>query len=268
MTLTGIKKTSYGNKRTGQTKFVVVAPHAAGDDLFTLPAEGESVGRPHSERIGRLLAESLDAFLVENTTHRKPGRGQATDTAAKRVDFNDLANLPRSQEMRRFYSDIGESCETARVHSQGDHRSEQRAVVIYIHGMKERDEMPAEQQTGMDIGIGAKWNREKGKYQGSRFHPDARKDGARIYFGKVRANIDMTQSLRKGLDTKLKREKGLRVWIGRHFQGWSQDNGIQYHEGTPDHSIQIEISHSLREEDPRYVADLIATEIKKAYKRL
>src|SRR5210317_1787856 len=112
-------KTIYGKKRQGTTKFVIVAPHGAGDDMFTAELAEE-------------ISDLLDASLVANTKVRR-----------KETDFNKLTHRKgrqHSKEMRQFYKDIDECCEEARPHGQGEHKGKKRALVVYIHGMKDQDD--------------------------------------------------------------------------------------------------------------------------------
>ena len=200
-------KTSYGWKKEGESKFVIVAPHGAGDDELT-------------DIVAEEIAKIMDATVVVNTRYRRES-----------CDLNDISDLADDEKKREFFKDVGDYAKEVRGHSAKEHDGKEHAIVVYIHGMKGRGDK------GIDIGIGAKWNKRKKKYQGAKYHPDSGKKK-----GKVRANIGMTREMRVKMDKKLKAEKGKRAWMGKVYAAWDEKNGIQYHAGTGDYSMQIEIS--------------------------
>jgi phage replication-related protein YjqB (UPF0714/DUF867 family) len=231
------EQTQYGWRSTGESKFVIVAPHGAGDDELT-------------ELVAEEVARIMDAAAVVNTEYRRES-----------CDLNDISDVTTDQRKQQFFADITQAAEEARQYSSIDHDGEEHALVVYIHGMKDRGDK------GIDIGIGAKWREKKGRYQGAEYHPKAvKEDGTRME-GKVRTNIEMARQTRISLDDTLGSEKGRTAGMGKVFAAWDEHNGIQYHAGTEDHSIQIEISRSLRE-DPEYIAGVIATALQDAYEKL
>ena len=52
--------TNYGQKKKGLSNFVIVAPHAAGDDIGT-------------KEIAKEISNQLNAFVVINKKYIKPG---------------------------------------------------------------------------------------------------------------------------------------------------------------------------------------------------
>ncbi|MBN2458899.1 hypothetical protein JXB28_01315 [Candidatus Woesearchaeota archaeon] len=245
MVLEGIVKAAYGEKRAGRSKFVIVAPHGAGDDLY-------------SKGIAKELARILDAYCVVNDQFKKPKAWQRANSIMRRVDFNNLRQKKECEEMRQFYDDIAEYCRQARQYAAGQHNGKQRALVVYIHGMRNRGSM------GMDIGIGMKWNKHQQKYQGSDEHPAAGRNS-----GVPRANVEMAVGFRRGLDQVLQGQHRKRAWMGKRFPAWDRRNGIQYHAGSQDHSMQIEICRDMRREgNYKQVAAAIAQALLQNYARL
>jgi hypothetical protein len=232
MTIDERIKTDYGWRAAGESKFVIVAPHGAGDDEET-------------HLVAEEIARIMGAVVVVNRNYKR-----------ETCNLNDISDVATNEKKRDFFADVDQSVEEAREYSANEHDGKERAIVIYIHGMKNRGDV------GVDVGIGAKWNVSRGKYQGARYHPEAGQKK-----GKVRANIAMTREMRVNMDEKLRTEKGKRAWIGKVFAAWDEDNGIQHHAGTDDYSMQIEISRDLRD-DPKYIAGVIAESLQEAYKKL
>jgi hypothetical protein len=237
-------RTNYGIREKGNSKFVFVAPHAAGDDLRT---------KELAEEIARLL----DASVVINEMY-----AQKTSTHSYQNPYiEDFNNLPwsdaqqiylwdkRCPEMKEFYEHIKEYAEDARKYGNG------RAIIIYIHGMDDDGT-----NLGIDIGFGAKYL--DGKLHGAREHPDAQNN-----YGEIRAEPEDIEKLRALLADKLKVDYSINVGIGKRYAAWSRHNGIQYHFGTPDYSFQLEVSQFLRKPQRiKYSAQLIANALKVVYK--
>jgi len=241
-----MQRTSYGKKELGNSRFVIVAPHAAGDDLRT----GE---------LAEELARLLNASVVINEIYV-----QRTSTRSYQNPYvEDFNYLPWSEEkqdyqwdkkhpdMKQFYDDVKESANEVRKHGKGS------AVIVYIHGMDDIGK-----NLGIDIGFGAKYLEGKIKGAlGDDRHPDAQDNS-----GEIRARLEDIEKLKAFLYEKLKRDYSIRVGIGERYAAWSRNNGIQYHFGTPDYSIQLEISQFLR--DPKrikYTAQLTAEALKQVY---
>lgn len=74
--------TSYGIKKKGNSRFIIVAPHAAGFDLYT---------KEFSMRIAR----HLNAFLIINTKYHKK----------RREDFNKLVWPKKEKEYKKKHKD-------------------------------------------------------------------------------------------------------------------------------------------------------------------
>ena len=70
--------TSYGAKDSGESKFVIVAPHAAGDDINTGP-------------ISNNIAYLLKAYRVVNNEFVKPRNSRAISDGSNVEDFNRLS---------------------------------------------------------------------------------------------------------------------------------------------------------------------------------
>lgn len=235
MAIEQIVETEYGIKHKGRSKYVIVAPHGTTDD-------------EHTDKISRELAKLLDAsFVINNRLKRRI------------CNMNNTSDLDTNPLKQDFFNDISELALGARNYSERKYDGKEHALVMYIHGMKNRTDK------GIDIGIGVKWNKKNKRYEGPRVHPYARDDdGHLLREGVIRSNTLLTVKLRRDLDAQLKQEKNLRAWLGSVYAAWGTHNGIQRHAGTPDHSMQIEICETLRK-DPKYVAMKIASAIKSAY---
>ena len=237
-------RTNYGKREKGNSKFVIVAPHAAGDDLKT---------QELTEEIGRLLNASvvINEVYVQRTSSR----------AYKNPYIEDFNKLPWSDErheylwgkkhphMKEFYEHIKEFAEDARKIGDG------RAIIVYIHGMDDDGT-----NLGIDIGFGAKYLDEKFK-SAQEYSP------AHDNNGEIRANPEDIVKLKTILAEKLKTDYAIKVGVGERYSAWSRQNGIQYHTGTPDQSFQLEISSFLRKPARiKYTAKLIVDVLKEVYK--
>jgi hypothetical protein len=252
-------RANYGSRQKGSSKFVVVAPHAAGDDTRT-------------KEIAEAVARHLNASLVVNEKYIKPSNSRAS-TSSTVEDFNKLS-WSRSHErylwnrkhphMKEFYDHIAEYAKHAREQGDG------RAIVVYIHGMKDGDD-----GVGIDIGFGAKYHEERLKGTRGRRdkHPDCGTNS-----GVVRANREDMEKLKTTLEDRLSTDHGLSAGIaeatrydssGRkiEFAAWSKQNGVQYHNGPTEHSFQLEISSLLRRPgNVAKTARMIADALKEVYR--
>ncbi|MEK6960984.1 MAG: hypothetical protein AABX47_07475 [Nanoarchaeota archaeon] len=238
---------NYGTRKKGSSKFVVVAPHAAGDDVRT-------------KELAEQIAEHLNASLVVNEKYIQPSNPRA-GTHPHVEDFNKLSWSGQTQEynwtrkhphMKEFYEHIREFAEAVRQH--GDCR----AIIVYIHGMSDNS-----QNIGVDIGFGAKYHQGRLKgTQGTRDkHPES---GSNT--GVVMATREDIEKLKGTLEQKLSQDHNLKVGVGDRYAAWSRQNGIQYHAGSQDHSFQLELSYLLGQ--PRnleYTSKLIADALKEVY---
>ena len=237
-------RTNYGKKEGGSSQFVVVAPHAAGDDLRT-------------KQIAEAVSRHLNAALVVNDTYIKPKNSRAASMPDRVADFNKLSWSKTREKylwskkhphMKEFYDHISELAKGAREHGDG------RAIVVYIHGMSDSPD-----KVGVDIGFGARTH-----MVGTR---RTRTPGGGRNKGVVRANRADISGLQSSLEGRLLGDHGLKVGIGHHYAAWSRRDGIQFHAGTSDHSFQLEISSLLRKPgNVAYTAKLIADALKEVYK--
>jgi len=237
-------RVKYGTKVLRNSKFIIVAPHAGGDDL-------------HTKELAEEIARLVDGSVIINEEYV-----QKTSTRSYQnpyvEDFNDLPFSDEQHEylwnkrhpdMKAFYADIKELTETARKYGNG------KAIIIYIHGMDDN-----ETNLGIDIGFGAKYF--DGKLKGAREHPDAQNNN-----GEIRSKPEDIEKLRALLADKLKADYLINVGIGERFAAWSRHNGVQYHFGTSDYSFQLEISQFLRKPQRiKYSSQLIADAVKAVYK--
>jgi hypothetical protein len=240
------KRTRYGLKKQGQSQFVVIAPHAAGDDLKT-------------GLLARRLAHKLNAYLVINNKFFKPNNSKAKRKPEFVQDFNKLGWGYKSlkyfwwnkkRPMRAFYSRIAKYCNWAQKYSQ-----EKKAVAIYLHGTKEN-------QIGVDLGVGLKTKKLKNKFIGS--------SQSHYYCSGVPTiKISQAKKIKNLLEPALLKKYGLQVGIGRHFPGWSKRIGIQFHKncGRDDYAIQLEVNQILRQDKKSrlYLANLLSKVLKQVF---
>ncbi len=209
-------ETPYGQKQPGTSGFVIVAPHAAGDDLKT-------------GYIARKLAERLNGFAVINTVYKKPTNKKARPEIAE--DFNQLTWWVAGQKylwfkpkrrhpaMRQFFKDIQEYVEQARTF-----RSDNKAVCIHIHGMKSS-------AAGIDLGAGI-------PHKDSTFEKNT---------GTSTLENTLLFKFQSELETAISKYSNLPVTIGV-YSGGSRQSAIQFHAHgkNNDHAVQIEISSFFR----------------------
>lgn len=216
--------TNYGEKQIGTSQFVIIAPHAAGDDLKT-------------GLIAKKLAQELNGFFIINKQFKKPTNQNAKPDMTE--DFNELCWghsydkylwKPRHPEMKQFFKDIKKYCDDARKYSL-----EQKAVAVYIHGMKS-------DKVAIDIGAGAKRMFGNGSILGSRIFRDDKNQG------EITLKIKHIKQIKRVLSTFTKEQYNMNTTIGRWYSGWSKQSAIQFHkhEGRDDYAVQFEISEQLR----------------------
>lgn len=240
------KRTKYGFKKKGESQFVVIAPHAAGDDLKT-------------GLLARRLAKKLNAFLVVNNKFFKPTNSRAMLKPDQVQDFNKLGWGYKSQKyfwwnkkkpMRAFYSRISKYCNQAKQFSR-----EKKAVAIYLHGTKE-------DHIGIDIGAGLRGLKFKNRFIGSshsHYHCT----------GVPTLKINQIKMMKAKLEPLLEQKYGLKVGVGHHFPAWSKRIGIQFHKncGRDDYAMQLEISKFLRQhkKDRLFLTNLLSKVLKQIF---
>ena len=244
-----MEATGYGKKSTGQSRFVIIAPHAAGDDLKT-------------GIIARRLAKKLNGFLVINNKFIKPENNQANEKSDWVEDFNKLRWSYKHKrylwkrkkpEMKEFFKDIDNFCKQA---EQFD--NENKAIALYIHGIKS-------EKIGIDIGAGLKkHNDSQNKVFGTKKHREV-KDNT----GKVTVKIGTLKKIKKQLADKFEKDFGLNISVGNHYSGWSKQSAIQFHklEGRDDYALQLEISHLFRQDKDKinYIVSLLTETLRENF---
>ncbi|MFB6088666.1 MAG: hypothetical protein ABEK36_02690 [Candidatus Aenigmatarchaeota archaeon] len=233
-----MKSTSYGIKGTGSSRFVIVAPHAAGDDLRT-------------KELALNISKHLDAFTVINEEYVKNTNSNSRKKPDKVEDFNKLEySVEKSKyvwenkhpHMKEFYEHIEESCKNARRFGDG------KSITIFIHGMKDNEEC-----IGIDIGFGAKYRK------GELVKCDK-------CMGKPRAKAEDVVGIKETLGKNLSDYYGLKASIGEFYAAWSIENGVQYYNNFPGKSLQLEISYSLRKPgNIEHTSELIAEAMRKHF---
>ncbi len=223
--------TDYGYKKIGHSHFVIVAPHAAGDDLKT-------------ELISKKIAEKLEAFLVVNKIYKKPSNSQTDKNSDIIEDFNNLTWSEKKNKylwqnkkpaMKNFFEDIKNFSAEAKKHNSPLNK----AIIIYIHGF-------TSEYVAVDIGAGAKHHNFSNKIFGSLYHPQKGDNQ-----GKITLPISIIKKIRKELEKKIKIKYNLATTIGYQYSGWSRQSAIQFHchVDQDDYALQFEISQHLRKDD-------------------
>lgn len=217
--------TNYGFKRYGKNKFVIIAPHAAGDDLKTA-------------LVAAKLSKKINAGLIVNNKYFKISNSKAKNNPEYTEDFNRLSWSYKHHKylwskkkpaMKDFFLDIDLFCQQASIYS-----NEKKAIAIYIHGIKNK-------KTGIDIGVGLKSINGKNKFINS--NKKINNNG-----GFITIKINQLKKLHHNLHQKLKKEYNLSASVGKKYIGWSKQSAIQFHkhEGRNDYSLQLEINRKLR----------------------
>jgi len=230
-------ETTYGKKMLGNSPFVVIAPHAAGDDLKT-------------GYIAYKLAEQLNGFAIINTVYKKPSNTKATPENTE--DFNKLTWWKAGQkylwskpirhhpDMRKFFHDIEEYTKIARTFGVDG-----KAICLHIHGMKSSE-------YGIDLGAGIT-EETQNETQNT---------------GISTLETSLLQSIKKELQAPLIQDWNMKVSIGR-FAGTSRQSAIQYHthQQYHDHALQIEISSFFRKENEKtdYIITLLSNTLSKIF---
>lgn len=241
-----IENTSYGYKKLGSSKFVIVAPHAAGDDL-------------KSDLIAKKLAQKMEAFLVVNKFYKKSTNSHASDNPDLVEDFNDLTWSEKKEKylwgkktpaFKNFYKDIADFSTQARQHNPKN-----KAIVIYIHSF-------ISDHIGIDIGAGAKHHNFGNKIFGSLYHSEKGENQ-----GKISMPISLIKKIRQELEKKVKIKYNLATTVGYRYSGWSRQSAIQFHchEDRDDYAIQFEINQNMRhtQVDLDYTIQILEETIKK-----
>jgi len=230
--------TNYGIKKEGRSRFIIVAPHAAGYDINT-------------EYLAPRIAKRLKAFLVVNRKYHKRRRKDFNKLSLNRNKQYIWGTGPKDKCMKEFYDDIVNYAQSI----YEDYSN--KPIIIFIHGMSHgKDEI--------DIDIGSGVANNKGQLLGTiRTKKYPRHPEAGSNTGVFRSNRKDVNNLRDNLISC-----GLKVGIGearrrglekRSFAAWSRENGIQYFSRKfikiplikipPAKSFQLEITRRLREKE-------------------
>lgn len=241
------EKTEYGYKKTGCSRFVVVAPHAAGDDL-------------KSALIAKELAQKLGAFLLINKFYKKPDNSHAGENINLVEDFNDLTWSEKKSKylwrrkkpaMKDFFNDIKNFSTEAKKYNLKNNK----AIIIYIHSF-------TSDHIAIDIGAGAKHYNFSNRIFGSLYHPQKGENQ-----GKITMPISLIKKIRQELEKKVKIKYNLATTVGYQYSGWSRQSAIQFHchEERDDYALQFEISQHLRRNDfdLNYTIQILEETIKK-----
>jgi len=219
----GYTITNYGYKRPGEGRFVVVAPHAAGDDL-------------KSGFIARALARRLRAACVVNDKYFKPTNSRAKDAPEFVEDFNRLSRGRKSNRylwkrkkpaMKEFFDDVRQFCREVKKMTPG-----KKAVVIYIHGMPDNG-------VDIDLGVGLHAKKNKARFLGS-------KKNDYDCTGVLTVRFKQLKELRRLIIGGL--PAGIVLGIGQRHRAWSRLTAVQFHKHAPrnNFAMQIEFSRRLR----------------------
>jgi len=244
MSVAPLEETIYGYKRPGNSQFVIVAPHAGGDDRKT-------------GVLARQIAKRLDASVVVNKKYFKATNQKAQDNPEFIEDFNKLSWSNKHSHyiwrrkkpaMKAFFQDIISYSKLAKKQSL-----ENKAIVVYIHGI--RDE-----SIGLDLGVGL-----RAKKDSNRFHGSSRSDyySTGVPTIRIRYIKDLKNSLMKRLPAPWQ------LSIGGRFPAWSKRAAIQFHKhrGRDDYALQLEINHLLKNNKEKriFITRLISKSLKEVF---
>ncbi len=218
------ENTDYGYKIRGRSNFVVIAPHAAGDDLRTA-------------YIARLLGRRLHGSVIVNNKFYKETNKKAVQSPEFAEDFNRLSWSNKHQRhfwrkkkpaMKVFYQDIAEYCDEAKLKSH-----EGKAVAIYLHGMKY-------DKIAFDFGTGLRSKKRNMRFQGS-YECD-------VSTGVPTLPIKYLKMIKRVVEPLTLKEYNLPIGLGENFPAWSRRIGVQFHKfnGRNDYAIQLEITKELK----------------------
>ncbi|MFH0987889.1 MAG: hypothetical protein V1763_00785 [Parcubacteria group bacterium] len=237
-------RTVYGRKASGGSRFVIVAPHAAGDDRNTA-------------RLARHLAKLLDASIVINNKYFKFTNSKAALKPQYIEDFNELSWSKKKCDwrwenkklvMKMFYDDIAEMCDAINTRTKG------KPVCIYVHGLRS---IPL----GIDIGMGLRAVNGKNRFIGS--------SQARVYSGVPTIKISQLKKLKQLLQGPIKKDYNLDIGVGNIYSAWDKRCGIQFHRccGRDEYAVQLEIYYLLKktEEGVARMAHLLADTFKSTF---
>ena len=231
-------KTGYGYKIKGQSPFVIIAPHAGGDDL-------------KSGLIAKKIAKKLNGFLVVNKNFIKPSNTHADKNSSYALDFNKLCWCAKKGKylwkkrpsLKLFFQDIADYCDQAKKHSR-----ENKAIAVYIHSLRDKN-------IGIDLGVGLKSIKDKNNRFIFSFKDNSQNSGI------ATIKLNQIKKIKKLFEKNLS-SRQLLVSVGKVHSGWSKSSAIQFHkhEGRKDYALQIEISKSLRDtqENRCYTSNLTA----------
>lgn len=216
--------TPYGKKMIGSTPLIIIAPHAAGDDLKT-------------GIVATKLARALGAFVIINNQYYKPTNKKALLSPEHVSDFNKLTWSFKKEkylwarkhpQMKQFFEDIKKFTELARNFSP-----DQKVLSIHIHAMN--------LHTGIDIGAGVKFHPRFKKFQTSA----TKKSGPNS--GSITLELSMLQKFRSALQNTFLPQKA-DITIGKNFPGWSKFSAVQWHKynNHNDEAFHLEIGKELR----------------------
>lgn len=220
--------TDYGRRKRGHSPFVIIAPHAAGDDLKT-------------GRLARQLARKLNGFIIINNQYFKKSNSRAAQFPERIEDFNKLSWShtksrylwkKKKSEMKVFFKHVAEFCDQAQAFS-----AEKRAVAIYLHGMNH-------ETVGVDLGVGLRERKKKNRFVGS--FQSYQYYGYKCS-GVPTLKIKQIKEIRKRLQEKLSVDYNMNASVGV-YPAWSKRIAIQFHKhcGRNDYALQLEIHRKFR----------------------
>jgi len=196
--------------------FILVAPHAAGDDRQTDP-------------ITAALARELNCHALVNNKFKKQGNKHIEDS-----NFVEDFNRPswnaeekiyewdeKKREMHEFYRQLSQ------LIKQIKQINPLQPVSLFIHGMKENS-------VEVDLGCGARYH--NGNLIGTTKHPQAGKNT-----GIITLELEKVILIKHELIAL-----GISATIGQYEAAWRRNNGVQLCAGLNCRALQIELSGEFR----------------------
>ncbi|MDO8516877.1 MAG: hypothetical protein Q7S33_02020 [Nanoarchaeota archaeon] len=248
-------KTNYGFKQEGKSNFIIVAPHASGDDIGTKVLIRDDIG---TGELAKRIADKIEAYFVINTQYE---RNTLDNQFSFPLDFNRLPIINGKYRWDEVHPHLAEFYKDILDFIGKENSNGKKVAIAYIHGMKNHSD-----KTGIDIGAGVKYDYVNGLKilkgaNGENKHPDSNQN-----FGVIRVNRAQIEEFRSILELKLREKNDFSVEIGKYHPAWFEKNGIQFHKGTENSSFQIELIPELRKkENIDFISSIIAGSLRSVY---
>jgi hypothetical protein len=233
---------SYGKYVVGKSKYIIVAPHAAGDDLYT----GE---------IAESVAKHLNGSALINT---KVGKGDADYNHTKDLEGTDFL-----KDLEGLITRVKGSCYVITIHGSSD--KVPRSKQLYNDAKEEYIDKDEIRPWEIDIGCGLTESRKNGiQIPSPGFSYPSEQDLEKFLIlarNVIPAYGRGVRRAPRAFVYQLREELPYNATIGREWAAQNVNNLVQYFKGRSDvGSLQLELTRSVRK-DPKKLAEDIAEAI-------